>query len=80
MSPVCFPLLEFLQNSRKYIPEVPMENYVVRIYRRDDEQKDIAGIVEVVGTQQQKPFKTHEELLAILNMAKAGATIVWETK
>jgi len=48
-----------------------MENYIVRIYRRDDDQNAIAGIVEVVGTQEQKPFKTHKELLAILNMAKA---------
>lgn len=57
-----------------------MENYIVRIYRRDDEQNAFAGIVEVVGTQEQKPFKTHEELLAILNLAKAESTIVWETK
>jgi hypothetical protein len=57
-----------------------MENYIVRIYRRDQEQNAIAGIVEVVGTQEEKPFKTHEELLAILNRAKAGATIVWKGK
>jgi hypothetical protein len=57
-----------------------MENYIVRIYRRDDELNAIAGIVEVVGTQEEKPFKTHEELLAILKMAKAGSTIVWEGK
>jgi hypothetical protein len=57
-----------------------MENYIVRIYRRDDELNAIAGIVEIVGTQEEKPFKTHEDLLVILNTAKAGATIVWETK
>ncbi len=57
-----------------------MENYIVRIYRRDDGMDNIAGIVEVVGTQEQKPFKTHEELLAILNVAKPGTTIDWETK
>ena len=51
------------------------ENYVIRIYRRDDEHDAVAGIVEVVRTQEEIPFKTHEELLAILNMAKAGATI-----
>ena len=55
-----------------------MENYIVRIYRRDDEQNTIAGIVEVVGTQEKKTFKTHEELLAILNAAAPGANIVWE--
>ncbi len=57
-----------------------MENYIVRIYRRDHEQNAIAGIVEVVGTQEEKPFKTYEELLAILNMAKGGTMIVWESK
>ncbi|NTW59575.1 MAG: hypothetical protein HGA43_10440 [Nitrospirae bacterium] len=56
-----------------------MENYIVRIYQRDDEKNIIAGIVEVVGTQERKPFKTNDELLAILNMAKAGSTIVWKT-
>jgi hypothetical protein len=57
-----------------------MENYIIRIYRRADERDAVAGIVEIVGTQEEKPFKTHEELLAILNMAKDGATIIWETK
>jgi ribonuclease PH len=57
-----------------------MENYIIRIYRRNGEKKAVAGIVEVVGTQEEKPFKTHEELLAILDMAETGATIIWETK
>ncbi len=57
-----------------------MENYIVRIYRRDEEQNVIAGIVEIVGKQEEKPFKTHEELLAILKAAKTGAKIVWERK
>jgi len=57
-----------------------MENYIVRIYRRDDGMDNMAGIVEVVGTQEQKPFKTHEELLAILNVAKSGTRIDWESK
>jgi hypothetical protein len=57
-----------------------MENYIVRIYRRDEEQNAIAGIVEIVGTQKEKPFKSQVELLAILKMAKAGSTIVWEGK
>lgn len=56
-----------------------MDNCIVRICRWNYEQNVVAGIVEVVGTQEQKPFKTHEELLAILESAKAG-TIVWETK
>ena len=53
-----------------------MENFIVRINRQDDVQDVVAGIVEVVGTQEEKPFKTHEELLAILSMAKAGTMIV----
>ncbi len=57
-----------------------MEHYIIRIYRRDDEQNAIAGIVEIVDRQEEKPFKTHEELLAILKAAKAGAKIVWERK
>ena len=55
-----------------------MENYIVRIYRRDNEKKALAGIVEIVSTQEQKPFKTNEELMAILCSVKAGGNIVWE--
>jgi hypothetical protein len=33
-----------------------------------------------VDKKEEKPFKNHEELLAILKMAKPGATIMWETK
>ncbi len=57
-----------------------MENYIVRIYRRDEEQNTIAGIVEIVDKQQEKPFKDIKELLTILDAAKAGARIVWEMK
>ncbi len=57
-----------------------MENYIVRIYRRDDERNTIAGIVEIVSTQEEKPFKTFEDLLAILNTAQTRSNIVWETK
>lgn len=57
-----------------------MENYIVRIYRRDEEQNVMAGIVEVVGTQEEKTFKTNEELITILNAAVPGANIVWEGK
>ncbi len=57
-----------------------MDSYIVRIYRQDHEQNVLAGIVEVVGTQEHKPFKTPEDLLAILHAAKAPIKIVWETK
>ncbi len=55
-----------------------MENYVVHICRRDDEQRTIAGVVEIADTREEKPFKTREELLVILSAAKAGAYIVWK--
>ncbi len=59
-----------------------MESYIIRIYRRDVDGKTIAGIVEVVGAKvkEEKPFKTHDELLAILSAAKSGSNFVWETK
>ncbi len=60
--------------------EPSMDSYIVRIYRQDHEQNVLAGIVEVVGTQEHKPFKTPEDLLAILHAAKAPIKIVWETK
>ena len=49
-----------------------MENYIVRIYRRDDHQGAVAGIVEVVDAQEQKPFKTQAELLSILKISRHG--------
>ncbi len=55
-----------------------MQSYVDRIYRRDDEQNIVAGIVEIVGTQEEKSFRSLEELLTILNMAEGGAIITWE--
>ncbi len=57
-----------------------MDSYIVRIYRRDDDQNASAGIVEVVKTQEQKAFKTRDELLAILNLVERNAVIVWEGK
>ncbi len=57
-----------------------MESYIVRIYRRDEKQRFVAGIVEVVGTQEEIPFKTHEELLAILGPVKKGSKIIWDSK
>lgn len=57
-----------------------MENYIVRIYQRDDERNAVAGIVEIVSTQEEKSFKSYGELLSILNVAKPGAVILWETR
>ncbi len=43
-------------------------------YQRDDEQNVIVGIVEVMGTQEQKLFKIREELLTILHSAEITDT------
>jgi len=55
-----------------------MESNVNCMYRRDDEQNSVAGIVEIVGTQEEKPFRSLEELLTILNTVEAGAVIKWK--
>lgn len=47
----------------------------MRNYWRDDELKAVAGIVEIVDMQEEKPFKSLEELLTILNATKVGAVI-----
>ena len=58
-----------------------MENYIVRIYRRDEKLNTVAGVVEVVETQEKKPFTSNEELHAILDtVEKSGTRITWETK
>lgn len=44
-----------------------MENYIVRIYRRDhDESVKVAGIVESVETEKKQAFKNMDELARIL--------------
>ena len=37
-----------------------MDSYIVRIYRRDtgDSGKEVAGLIEDVGTNQRKPFQS----------------------
>ena len=44
-----------------------MESYIVRIYRRDpeDPQKS-AGLVEVVNTEETRPFSDARELVEII--------------
>lgn len=44
-----------------------MENYIVRIYRRDEYNPDgLAGIVEFVETGEKRPFHRLTDLLAAL--------------
>jgi len=44
-----------------------LENYIVRIYRRDqDKPAEIAGLVELVETEKKQAFKNMDELSQIL--------------
>ena len=44
-----------------------MENYIVRIYRRDQNKPDeIAGLVELVEAEKRQAFKNMDELSQIL--------------
>jgi hypothetical protein len=44
-----------------------MENYILRIYRRDECQPgSVIGLVEVVETGEKQSFKTLTELMSIL--------------
>jgi len=54
------------------------DSFVDCICRRDDERNVAVGIVEIVGTREEKPFRTLEELLIILNTAEVGAVIMWK--
>jgi hypothetical protein len=45
-----------------------MDCYIVRIYRRERGEPDrIAGIVELVGSQEKQSFATLVQLIGILN-------------
>ena len=45
-----------------------MDNYVVRIYRRNrGNPQNLVGIVEIVANQEEKPFANFEELQSILS-------------
>ena len=48
-----------------------MENYIVRIYRRDEKDgHKIAGMVEIVEADDKKSFASFEELRRILNLPR----------
>lgn len=45
-----------------------MESYIVRLYRRDAGQTgNLVGLVETVGKDEQRPFHSADELVAILS-------------
>jgi len=46
---------------------LPLENYIVRIYRRDqDKPTEIAGLVELIEAEKKQAFKNMDELSQIL--------------
>ncbi len=50
-----------------------MDNYIVRIYRRDPRHPErLVGVVENVERESQQRFHTVHELLAILVESNAG--------
>lgn len=47
-------------------PGEGMEDFIVRIYRRKDENGGLFGVVEEVGVEGRKPFRSMGELVALL--------------
>jgi hypothetical protein len=46
---------------------VIMDSYIIRIYRRDDRNPaNIAGLVEIVESDETRPFVSYEELMGML--------------
>lgn len=43
-----------------------MEDYIIRIYRRKEENGGLFGVVEEVGREGKKPFRSMEELVRLL--------------
>jgi len=44
-----------------------MDNYIIRIYRQDEEDlRQLAGIVEIASSGEEKPFSNLNELIEIL--------------
>jgi hypothetical protein len=43
------------------------ESYIIRVYRREEENaRDLVGMVEIVETQEKRPFSNFDELREIL--------------
>ena len=50
-----------------------MDNYIVRIYRREDtDSQKIAGLVELIESDEKKAFTSYEELREILRIPGPG--------
>jgi hypothetical protein len=53
-----------------------MENYIVRISRRDEKDPErVTGQVEVIGKEEKKAFKNIEELMEILSRQEKGSDV-----
>lgn len=51
-----------------------MDSYVVRIYRRDrGKPQNFVGLVEIVASQEERPFANFEELQSILSKVGKGS-------
>ncbi len=46
-----------------------MDSYVIRIYRRNSEDRQVVGLVEIISSQEQLSFRTFDELREILQPA-----------
>ncbi len=45
-----------------------MDSYVIRIYRRNiEDPRQVVGLVEIISSQEQRSFRTFDELREILN-------------
>jgi hypothetical protein len=55
------------KDKRRNRARVILDNYIIRIYRRDQSNPRImVGVVEVINTMERKGFTTFEELREIL--------------
>jgi hypothetical protein len=50
-----------------------MEDYIVRIYRRKEESGGLFGVVEEVGVEGKKAFRSMEELVCLLRGGRQEA-------
>lgn len=52
------------------IEKYPVENYIVRIYRRGEDDRGIAGRVEIVNNAREEAFSSYDDLWMILSREK----------
>ncbi len=56
--------------------DICRDTYVVRIYRRNTQDpRAVVGVVEVIGGEEEKTFKTFEELRRILHPARTRGMV-----